>query len=323
MRRTARAGAPNSSEGARRPVREPERLRPARQGSKRLPSTRERSTAANAAAVLLASGLLLVLAGCELPSPTGAPSSASTAGTATAEPTPTVAPEPVAADVRATGTPVQVGAVTFTVRAELPGATLTPAPQPDGSTTLALTVPTGTVAPAVTARVAAPEGAVLDVQVDGSVALRDAAGAFLGGLAAPTAASDDGTRLRASLDVTAPDLLTLTVTPGLPADTFAAAATATLWFGSAVLESATWGEREGGRSLAVDPTPWARAGGLAAQDGTWAAVVAAEPEADTNGMHDQFLCHALGAPDKGTWNLEPWRPDVGSLSTLAARCNPE
>ncbi|HEY5518204.1 MAG TPA: DUF2599 domain-containing protein, partial [Cellulomonas sp.] len=68
--------------------------------------------------------------------------------------------------------------------------------------------------------------------------------------------------------------------------------------------------------------PWVRAGGLAAQDATWAAVVALAPEAGTTGMHDQFLCHALGAADKATWNLEPWRPDVGSLATLAASCNP-
>ncbi len=39
-------------------------------------------------------------------------------------------------------------------------------------------------------------------------------------------------------------------------------------------------------------------------------------------MHDQLTCHALGAPDKETWNLEPWRPDVGLLAVLAAACNP-
>ncbi|CPU68017.1 Protein of uncharacterised function (DUF2599) [Mycobacteroides abscessus] len=51
-------------------------------------------------------------------------------------------------------------------------------------------------------------------------------------------------------------------------------------------------------------------------------VVAAEPEADTPTMHDQLVCHAVGAPDKATWNLEPWRPDVGLLATMSARCNP-
>ncbi|NMR19701.1 DUF2599 domain-containing protein [Cellulomonas fimi] len=96
----------------------------------------------------------------------------------------------------------------------------------------------------------------------------------------------------------------------------------TIWFGTTLVESLSWGEREGGRSLAVDPTDWARAAGPAVQEATWAAVVAAEPEADTAGMRAQFLCHALGARDKETWNLEPWRPEVDSLEMLAARCNP-
>jgi hypothetical protein len=39
-------------------------------------------------------------------------------------------------------------------------------------------------------------------------------------------------------------------------------------------------------------------------------------------MHDQLVCHGIGAPDKATWNLEPWRPDVGLLAVLAAGCNP-
>jgi hypothetical protein len=39
-------------------------------------------------------------------------------------------------------------------------------------------------------------------------------------------------------------------------------------------------------------------------------------------MRDQLACHALGAPDKATWNLEPWRPDVGLLLIMAAGCNP-
>ena len=31
---------------------------------------------------------------------------------------------------------------------------------------------------------------------------------------------------------------------------------------------------------------------------------------------------AIGAPDKATWNLEPWRPDVGLFAVLAGACNP-
>lgn len=92
--------------------------------------------------------------------------------------------------------------------------------------------------------------------------------------------------------------------------------------GTRAVRSTDWGEREGGRSLAVDPTAWARAAGQAGLELVWAQVVAAEPEADTSTMHDQLMCHAVGAPDKATWNLEPWRPDVGLLATMSARCNP-
>lgn len=107
---------------------------------------------------------------------------------------------------------------------------------------------------------------------------------------------------------------------GTGAATDPGAVTTTL--GTTALRSAVWGEREGGRSIAVDPTSWARAAGAAGLDVLWTALVAAEPEADTPGMHDQLACHALGAPDKATWNLEPWRPDVGLVAVLAARCNP-
>ncbi|KZM79716.1 DUF2599 domain-containing protein [Cellulosimicrobium sp. I38E] len=92
--------------------------------------------------------------------------------------------------------------------------------------------------------------------------------------------------------------------------------------GTQALRGTDWGEREGGRSLAVDPTAWARAAGQAGQELVWAQLVAAEPEVDTPTMHDQLVCHAVGAPDKATWNLEPWRPDVGLLATMSARCNP-
>ena len=51
-------------------------------------------------------------------------------------------------------------------------------------------------------------------------------------------------------------------------------------------------------------------------------LAAAEPEADAQNVRDQLTCHLIGAPDKATWNLEPWRPDVGLLETIAALCNP-
>ena len=136
---------------------------------------------------------------------------------------------------------------------------------------------------------------------DGTVVVRDATGAFVAGLTATRGALGSarcarggparrGRRPRGSRPV--------------------------------AVESAVWGEAEGGRSLAVTPSAWARARGRAAQEGLWAQVVALAPDADTPGMQAQLECHELGAPDKATWNLEPWRPDVDAIDMIRERCNP-
>jgi len=98
------------------------------------------------------------------------------------------------------------------------------------------------------------------------------------------------------------------------------------------LVSAEWVSRdeEGGRTLMVVPAPWVRDAlrikpsfkGTAALADLWAELVAMYPEANTTSMHHQLTCHGLGAVDKASWNLEPWRPDVGLVATIKARCNP-
>lgn len=310
-------GAAGDVAGYRAPVRRQAAARGAARGGRR-------SVAAALGTVLGA----VVLAGCTgfptTPTPpttatTPAPSSDASSGTAAPD-----AARPTADEIRERGAALTAGDVTLAVMTS--GAApiaeaLTTETLDDGSARLTLDVPDGAPAPALVVTLAAPSGAVFDVQVDGSVVLRAADGSFAGGLAAPTARASEGA-VTAQFSAVADDVLDLAVT-SVTLDATLPAATATLWLGAQMLDSpADWGEREGGRSLAVRPTAWARAGGLAAQEGMWAAVVAQEPEADTNGMRDQLLCHALGAPDKESWNLEPWRPDVGSFATLAARCNP-
>jgi len=169
---------------------------------------------------------------------------------------------------------------------------VTVAPDADGSARA--TSSPGTV------HVAAPAGWSLTVLTDGSVLVADAAGVPVGGLSGGAAVA------------VAPDLVRVDGTTG-----------ADLWLASATVAALSWGDREGGESLGVTPTAWARASGLAAQDLTWAQLVAQEPRADAATMHDQLLCHMLGAPDKAQWNLEPWRPDVDAFTMIAARCNPE
>ncbi len=95
-----------------------------------------------------------------------------------------------------------------------------------------------------------------------------------------------------------------------------------VWFTARAVLDVAWGEREGGRSLAVTPADWARGGGLAADALVPAQVVAAAPEAGAPTMLDQLACHQRGARRKDVWNIEPWRPRVSALELVATRCNP-
>ena len=88
-----------------------------------------------------------------------------------------------------------------------------------------------------------------------------------------------------------------------------------------------WVTATGGRSLRIYPT----AAGRTTQgpgDGAeaWSEVLRLAPDADQPGMRAQFDCHwtyaRLAAPDKPSWNLEPWRPVVSSEEMTQAACNP-
>jgi len=249
---------------------------------------------------VLVASVLVVGSGCSR-SATPAPDDTPTRAAPTSTPTPSVADDSAAA-VRRDGVPVTSGAVTLSVRATPPGS-VAATPQDDGSVRAGFpAVPPQDTAVAV---VAAPVGAVWDVLADGTALVRDPAGALLAGV------SPTGGRLQRVDDEV---VRLVTPVPGsTPVD---------LWVATVAVEGADWGEREGGRSLAVTPSAWVRAGGLAAEAAVSEQLVALEPEAGTPTMQAQLQCHELGAPDKETWNLEPWRPEVGPLDMIAARCNP-
>jgi hypothetical protein len=94
-----------------------------------------------------------------------------------------------------------------------------------------------------------------------------------------------------------------------------------------LIDRLEWTENADGPRLMVHPT---RAGRDTTYPGSdlraWQEIRTADPAADTPGMWDQFRCHwewaRLIAPDKPTWNLEPWRPPVGYDATVDAACNP-
>lgn len=163
-----------------------------------------------------------------------------------------------------------------------------------------------------TALLAAPSGGAFLIQTDQTVIVLGEDGTAIAGI---TPAPEIG------LSVTERDLLAV-VPPvsSLPGED--PTTQVSLWIADRAIASAGWSEREGGRSLAVVPTDWTRAGGEAARQLASMQLAAAEPEADTATMLDQLTCHMLGTPDKASWNLEPWRPDVGLLAVLTAQCNP-
>ncbi|WP_256841040.1 DUF2599 domain-containing protein [Ornithinimicrobium cryptoxanthini] len=91
----------------------------------------------------------------------------------------------------------------------------------------------------------------------------------------------------------------------------------------ALIEAAAWIELDGRSSLEVRPTEVLRQCGLhGASEKAWPEVLELIPDADTDGMREQFTCHVLFAPTKDVWHLEPWRPVVDGPQLLAARCNP-
>ncbi len=96
---------------------------------------------------------------------------------------------------------------------------------------------------------------------------------------------------------------------------------------SPLIDHTEWTDDPDGRRLHVYPTAAGRADQFpAALDRAWSEVLADSPDADSPGMYDQFHCHwvwaRMVAPNKPSWNLEPWRPAVGYQATVQAMCNP-
>ena len=97
------------------------------------------------------------------------------------------------------------------------------------------------------------------------------------------------------------------------------------------IANTTWVTYDGQTSLRVFPTSTGRdqagePGTLRQGEQAWSEVVKRDPQANTPAMRQQFLCHWQFAealsPGKSSWNLEPWRPFVSSLTLLANGCNP-
>jgi hypothetical protein len=301
-------------------------------------------------AALAATTTLVValLAGCSLtPGPSeqasGSPSSQAAPDEASpAVPTPAPTPQPTpqgSAPSLLVHASVSSGAVVIEVVDPL-GRPDAGSP-PDGDTGTVLTVVVEDPQTPVVLDVPEAVGGSVQVAPDRTVGVLREDGRLALGLAAPKAEGTDGTQARVrwtDAEAGASDGAegtgtgtgtedTGSTSPALVLDVSAVdpavfPVVVTTHLGTSVVASASWGDREGGRSLAVTPTDWGRVSGATGSATAWADLLAVEPAADTPGMQTQLQCHLIGARDKATWNLEPWRPDLGLVEYALARCNP-
>jgi hypothetical protein len=287
-----------------------------------------RRAAASPLAACAALATLLTLSGCDLADRTDDARAGGAGASPTGKPSPEVAERSKAPSggrpARRTST-VTVGDVVLRIVTRKAAAVQADEAGP-GTRTVTLSL-----APGGSARLALASPGVLDVDADGSITVLDDDGtpvAAIGPPALPSGSEDSAPRIEvndidathARVEVERPRPVSRSESPGTADRT--GPLPVTFVIGTQAIESATWGENEGGPSLALDPTDWARHAGEAGLDLIRTQLVAAEPDAGSTTMGDQLVCHAVGAPDKSTWNLEPWRPDVGLILTATAQCNP-
>ncbi len=206
-------------------------------------------------------------------------------------------------------------------------------------------LPASTTGWYVTVTVALPKGTTVSVASDGTLGVVGAHDRLRLGLAAPAdgyrtiragnlldpfvtkipsgATAGTGTWTVEDPDPSGSAARTATLTMTVPAARTTATTTAVL-VGTTLIASVAWradGE-DGTGSWVVTPTMWGRLSGDIGRAHMFAALTAVEPDADSDVLRKQLLCHVDGATAKSTWNLEPSRPDVSYLAYLLARCNP-
>jgi hypothetical protein len=175
-----------------------------------------------------------------------------------------------------------------------------------------------------------PTGAKISAGEDGSLAVFDSRGDLKGGFASPWAKDSKGLWLPTRYEVRGASVVQVVDHSGA-----AYPVVADPYLGINLISSASWVLRSpDGWTLQVAPTGWARiqAGGYVPGVAGWNELysrykkVGRGIKVNLDGMRDQWICHqqvvALRAPNRATWNLDEWRPNVSYAQTVNSFCNP-
>lgn len=207
---------------------------------------------------------------------------------------------------------------------------------PDGNSVRLNTVLESAEAPnTLTYHLDLPDNAVLTLNEDGSIAALDG-DTWLAGVAAPWAKDANGNDLPTHYELVGNGSFSQVIETN---DTTAYPVVADPWLGISLVKKTAWtyNSKSKGYTLQVYPSTWGRsAGGTVPTSVAYVAMRLAfwnEVKAKTSGsreetpsMRDQMYCHIdvvrLRAPNKTSWNLDTWRPNVSYAKMLAEQCNP-
>lgn len=177
--------------------------------------------------------------------------------------------------------------------------------------------------------VSIPAGGSLSLVPEGGALAIDGAGKLMAAFAPAWAKDAAGREMKTSYEVQGATLRQVVKHRG---QGFSYPIVADPYYGIDLIDHASWSWYEPGWTLKVTPTGWARAFpgsrwvGIYDWDELYTKYRYAGLNTNLDGMRDQLICHqeyvAIRTPNKETWNLDEWRPDLSYWDTVLSNCNP-